>query len=271
MTVADAGVGRHPLGDRLRWAIADSVVIGARNLRHFVRQPRLLIFSTIQPVMFVLLFAYVFGGALESSLPPGVDYISFLLPGIFIQSAAFRATQTAVGLAEDLERGVIDRFKSMPMSRAAVLAGRTLADLVRNLFVVVLMVAVGFAIGFRFQAGLLAAVGAIGVVALFGFGLSWVFAFVGMAVPGAEAAQSAGFVAVFPLVFASSVFVQVSSMPGWLQAFAAVNPVTLSADATRALSLGWATTGPLLGTLVWTAGLLAVFVPLAVWRYRGVD
>jgi ABC transporter DrrB family efflux protein len=256
--------------ENLRWAGHDSRVVAARNLRHFVRQPSLLVFSTVQPVMFVLLFAYVFGGAIGMSLPRGVSYVDFLLPGIFVQSAAFRSTQTSVGLAEDLERGVIDRFRSMPMARSAVLAGRTLADLVRSLFVIVLMVAVGYLIGFRFRAGVVAALAAIAVVALFGFALSWIFAWVALTVRGAEAAQSAGFVATFPLVFASSVFVPVDTMPGWLQAFARVSPVTLAADAARGLSIGGPVAGDVLGTVAWAAGIMAVFVPLSVHRYRKI-
>lgn len=258
-----------------RLAVRDAVTITRRNLRHFVRQRRLLVFSTIQPVMFVLLFAYVFGGAIDAALPPGVDYVDFLLPGIFIQSTAFRATQTAVGLAEDFEQGVIDRFRSLPMARSAVLVGRTLADAVRTLFVVVLMAGVGYLIGFRFQAGWIRAVGAVLIVTVFGLAVSWIFAYVALMVPGAEAAQTAGFVTVFPLVFASSAFVPVESMPSWLRAFAEVSPVTLTVDAARALSLGGApvgldTAGVVLGALAWTVGILAVFVPLSVHTYRRV-
>jgi ABC transporter DrrB family efflux protein len=258
----------RPNPKAIRRAVGDTLVVTLRNLRHFIRQPQLLIFSTVQPVMFVLLFTYVFGGAIGRALPEGVSYIDFLLPGIFVQSVSFRATQTAVGLAEDLERGVVDRFRSMPMARSAVLAGRTLADLVRNVLIIGLMIVVGYVIGFRFGGGLLNALGAIAVVAGFGFALSWIFAFVALAVRGAEAAQSAGFVAIFPLVFASSVFVPVSSMPSWLEAFAKISPVTLTADAARGFALGGSTSGSLPGTIAWIGGLLAVFVPLCVWRYR---
>lgn len=257
-----------PDGGAVRWMLHDSAIVAGRNLRHFVRQRRLLVFSTIQPVMFVLLFAYVFGGAMSAALPPDVSYIDFLLPGIFIQSTSFRSTQTSVGLAEDLERGVIDRFRSMPMSRVAVLAGRTIADLVRSLFVVLLMIVVGYLIGFRFSTDPLSVLGAIGVVSMFGFTLSWMFAWLALVVPGAEAAQSASFVAIFPLVFASSVFVPIDTFPGWLEAFARVSPVTVAADATRALSIGGPVTADLLATFAWSVLLLAVFVPLAVRRYR---
>ena len=255
----------------LRSALNDARVVTGRNLRHFIRQPQLLMFSTIQPIMFVLLFSYVFGGAVKGSLPDGVDYIDFLLPGIFVQSVAFRATQTAIGLSEDLERGVIDRFRSMPMARSAVLIGRTVADLVRNVLIIGLMTVVGYLIGFRFQAGLLNALACVAVVSAFGLALSWIFAFVALTVRGAEAAQSAGFVVIFPLVFASSVFVPVASMPEWLRTFAEASPVTLTADAGRTYALDGGVPGSLAGTAAWVIGLLAVFVPLCVWRYRRMN
>jgi ABC transporter DrrB family efflux protein len=252
----------------LRADITDAWVVSGRNLRHFVRQPDLLVFSTIQPIMFVLLFTYVFGGAISHSLPPGVSYIDYLLPGILVQSVTFRASQTAVGLSEDLKLGVIDRFRSMPMARSAVLIGRTLADLVRNVLIVVLMIIVGYIIGFRFQAGFAQALACIGLVTAFGLALSWIFAFVALTVRGAEAAQTAGFVVLFPLVFASSVFVPVSTLPNWLQAIAKVSPVTLTANAARSLALVPGTPSSLGGAIAWIAGLLAAFIPLSVWRYR---
>ncbi len=252
----------------LRADITDARVVSVRNLRHFVRQPDLLIFSTIQPIMFVLLFTYVFGGAISHSLPPGVSYIDYLLPGILVQSVTFRASQTAVGLADDLRLGVIDRFRSMPMARSAVLIGRTTADLVRNVLIIVLMIIVGYIIGFRFQAGVAQALACIALVSAFGLALSWIFAFVALTVRGAEAAQTAGFVVLFPLVFASSVFVPVSSLPGWLEAIAKVSPVTLAADAARSLALVPGVPSSLGGAIAWIAGLLAVFIPLSVWRYR---
>ena len=252
----------------LRASVTDARVVTARNLRHFVRQPDLLVFSTIQPIMFVLLFAYVFGGAIAGSLPPGVSYIDYLVPGILVQSVTFRASMTAVGLTDDLKLGVIDRFRSMPMARSAVLIGRTAADLVRNIAIVVLMIVVGYIIGFRFQAGVAQAVGCVALVSAFGLALSWIFAFVALTVRSAEAAQSAGFVVLFPLVFASSVFVPISSMPSWLQAFAKVSPVTLTANAARSLALVPGTPSSLGGAIAWIAGLVAVFVPLSVWRYR---
>jgi ABC transporter DrrB family efflux protein len=258
---------RRPSPGAVRAALTDDAVVTGRNLRHFIRQPDLLVFSTIQPVLFVLLFVYVFGGAIGRSLPHGISYVGFLLPGVFVQSVTFGASQTAVGLKEDLTRGVVDRFRSMPMARSAVLAGRTVADLVRNILVIGLMVAVGYLVGFRFLGGVAAAIGCVAVVAAFGFALSWIFAFVALTVRGAETAQTAGFVVIFPLVFASSVFVPVSTFPDWLQAFAKINPVTVTADAARSLAL-FGTPGSLGAAAAWIGGLLAVFIPLSVWRYR---
>lgn len=262
-----------PAGGSLYWLMRDTWSVTKRNLRHYVRQPRLLVFSTIQPVMFVLLFSFVFDGAIGRTIP-GVRYIDFLLPGILIHSSAFRTTQTAVGLAEDLERGVVDRFRSMPMARSAVLSGRTMADLVRSVAVLLLMIFIGYLIGFRFSEGVLGAIGAIAVVALFGYALSWIFTYIAMVVPGAEAVQAAGFVAIFPMVFASSVFVPVATMPGWLATIVAYNPVTLGADAARVLAIGYlsddyaSAAEPIGWTILVSAAILAVFVPLAVQRYR---
>jgi ABC-2 type transport system ATP-binding protein len=258
----------RPTGRELAAAVRDSWVVTGRNMRHFTRQPGLLVFSTIQPVMFVLLFAYVFGGAVKGSLPRGVDYVDFLLPGILVQSVSFRATQTAIGLSEDLRAGVVDRFRSMPMARSAVLVGRTLADLIRNFLILVLMIFVGYLIGFRFHGGALQAVAAILVVCGFGLALSWIFALVALVVRGAEAAQSAGFVVIFPLVFASSVFVPVAGMPDWLRTFAQSSPVTLTANTARSYALTHGRPGSLGDALIWIAALLVIFIPLCVWRYR---
>jgi ABC transporter DrrB family efflux protein len=261
---------KRPSPRAVRSAVTDTAVVTGRNLRHFIRQPDLLTFSTIQPVLFVLLFVYVFGGAVGRSLPHGVAYVDFLLPGIFVQSVTFGASQTAVGLSEDLQRGVVDRFRSMPMARSAVLAGRTVADLVRNILIIFLMIAVGYLVGFRFHGGVAGAVGCIAVVAAFGFALSWIFAFVALTVRGAEAAQTAGFVVIFPLVFASSVFVPVSTFPDWLQAFAKINPVTVTANAARSLAF-YGTPASLGAAAAWIGGLLAVFISLSVWRYRRIS
>jgi ABC transporter DrrB family efflux protein len=251
----------------LTWAVSDAFAMTRRNLLRYVRLPNLLVFSTIQPVMFVLLFTYVFGGAVR--IPSG-SYKDFLLPGILVQTVIFGSTQTGVGLADDLSRGMIDRFRSLPMARSAVLAGRTLSDTVRNLFVVLLMIGVGLLIGFRFHAGFVAAIGAIALAVLFGLAFSWISAFIGMAVRDVESAQTAGFIWIFPLVFASAVFVPVSTMPGWLQSFARVNPVTNTAEAVRALCQGGPTAAHVFHALAWIAGILLVFVPLSVRRYRRV-
>jgi ABC transporter DrrB family efflux protein len=249
-------------------SVRDSSVVTMRNLRHFWRQPDLLVFSTIQPIMFVVLFVYVFGGAVGLALPQGISYVDYLLPGIFVQSVTFRASNTAVGLSEDLRRGVIDRFRSMPMARAAVMVGRTTADLVRNILIIGLMIGVGYVVGFSFRGGIPAALACVALVAGFGLALSWIFAFVSLVVRGAETAQTAGFVLLFPLVFASSVFVPVSTTPGWLQPIAKVSPVTLTADAARELALTGGVSSSLGWSLAWIVGIVAVFVPLSVWRYR---
>jgi ABC transporter DrrB family efflux protein len=260
---------RRPSPQTVRSAVTDAAVVTGRNLRHFIRQPDLLVFSTIQPVLFVLLFVYVFGGAIGRSLPGGVAYVDFLLPGIFVQSVTFGASQTAVGLKEDLTRGVVDRFRSMPMARSAVLAGRTVADLIRNIAIIGLMIAVGYVVGFRFLGGVAGALACVAVVAAFGLALSWIFAFVALTVRGAETAQTAGFVVIFPLVFASSVFVPVATFPDWLQTFAKINPVTVTADAARSLAF-YGTTASLGAAAAWIGGLLAVFIPLSIWRYRRI-
>src|SRR5438309_1483357 len=226
--------GRAPVS----WVVSDALAMTRRNLLRYVRLPNLLVFSTIQPVMFVLLFAYVFGGAIKGALPQGVKYINFLMPGIFVQTVIFGSMQTGVGLADDLSKGLVDRFRSLPMARSAVLAGRTSSDMIRNVFVVLLMTAVGMAIGFRFHGGFLPAIAGLGLAVLFGLAFSWISAFIGMSVRDPEAAQAAGFVWVFPLIFASSAFVPVQSMPGWLQVFARNNPLSHTVNAIRALTQG---------------------------------
>jgi ABC transporter DrrB family efflux protein len=254
--------------DRLGWTISDTMVMARRNLLRYVRLPQLLVFSTIQPVMFVLLFAFVFGGAINVG---GMKYIDYLLPGILVQTVIFGSTQTGVGLADDLSRGMIDRFRSLPMARSAVLAGRILADTVRNSFVVLLMIGVGSLIGFRFHNGVLSALAALGLGVLFGVAFSWISACIGIWVKEVESAQVSGFIWVFPLVFISSIFVPVDTMPGWLQAAAKVNPITVTVDVMRALSLGGPVAMPLWQSLAWIGGILAVFIPLAVDRYRRIS
>jgi ABC-2 type transport system permease protein/oleandomycin transport system permease protein len=254
----------------VNYAVSDALAMARRNLTRYIRIPTLLVFSTIQPIMFVLLFVYVFGGAVKGALPPGVKYVDFLMPGIFVQTVVFGSTQTGVGLAEDLTKGMIDRFRSLPMARSAVLAGRTLGDSVRNTFVVMLMTVVGVMVGFRFHAGFIPAIAALLLVVAFGFSFSWISATIGLAVHDVESAQTAGFLWVFPLTFASTVFVPLASMPGWLQAFARVNPISITANAVRALTAGGPTIRPVVYSLAWITGLLVVFMPLATRNYRKV-
>jgi ABC-2 type transport system permease protein/oleandomycin transport system permease protein len=254
-------------GNRMTLAIADGLTVTWRNLIGYIRIPEAIFFSSIQPIMFVLLFRYVFGGAIHI---PGFDYVDFLLPGIFVQTVMFGAIGTAIGLAEDLQKGLIERFRSLPMAHSAVLAGRTTADLVRNVFVVLLMTAVGYLVGFNVHTNVLLFVAAFLLLLAFGYALCWGFAIIGLGAPNSETAQLMSFPILFPFTFASSAFVRVETMPGWLQAFARNQPVTALVDATRALMLGGPTTEPLVKAVLWTAGLLIVLVPLAVRRYRKV-
>ena len=219
---------------RVAGAARDSFAVAGRNLIAYRRVPQLLVFSTIQPVIFVLLFRYVFGGAVKV---PGVRYVDFLMPGIFIQTTVFGAIGTAVGLATDLKSGLLERFRSLPMARSAVLSGRTVADLARNIFVAALMAAVGFAVGFRVHTNAVSFLFGMVLVLLFGYAMSWIFATVGLAVGDPETAQAASFPVLAPLVFASSAFVPVQSMPGWLQGFAKHQPVSVTVSAVRDLVL----------------------------------
>ncbi|MGH3757682.1 ABC transporter permease [Actinophytocola sp.] len=248
------------------WLVANIATITARNLRRLVRVPTLIAFATVQPIMFVLLFTYTWGGAVH---PPGItNYVDYVLPGIFVLAIAFGASQTGVAIADDLATGMIDRFRALPMARSAVLAGRTLADAIRNLFVLALMVGVGTLIGFRFHAGPGAALAAIGLALAIGVAFSWIFALLGLAVRESESAGIGGLLAVIPLIFVSSTFVPIATMPGWLQAFAKLNPITITVDALRALCLGGPTATHVWQALAWITGLLLVTIPAAVLRYR---
>jgi ABC-2 type transport system permease protein/oleandomycin transport system permease protein len=255
----------------LVWALLDAMVLAKRSVLQTLRVPELIVFVTIQPIMFVLLFRYVFGGAIQV---PGGQYVNFLMPGIFVQTVAFGGVTTGIGLAEDMQRGLIDRFRSLPMAPSAVLTGRTFADLVRNLFTVVVMLVVGFLVGFRPAGSVPEFLFGILILMAFSFAFSWVSAFVGLAVRSVEAAQSAGFIWLFPLTFASSAFVPVSTMPSWLRAFAEHNPVTVLANALRGLfhvdpsltvgDIRWA----IIQSIAWILAILLVFVPAAILRYR---
>ena len=249
----------------MRRLVTDTMVLTERNLMRLPRSPDLLIGFTIQPVMFVLLFAYVFGGAIQT---PGYDYVDFLMPGIIVQNIAFGGFVTALGLAEDLNRGLIDRFRSLPMARAAVLAGRTVADIATNTLSVVVLVSTGLIIGFTFDASAVEILGGVGLLLLFGYAFSWVFAFIGMLVSSPESANALGFTLIFPITFISSAFVPVESMPSVLAWFAEVNPVTVMVDAMRALWLDAPAGDSVWGAVAWCLAIVAVFAPLSVARYR---
>ena len=247
--------------------VTDTLIVAERNLVRLTRAPDLLLAFTVQPVMFVLLFVYVFGGAIL--VPDFYDsYAAFLLPGIIVQNIAFGGFVTALGLNEDLHKGLIDRFRSLPMARSAVLAGRTLSDVVTNALSVTVLLVTGIIIGFSFDASLLEIVGGLGLLLLFGYAFSWIFALLGLIVSSPEAANSLGFIAVFPLTFISSAFVPVESMPAGLQWFAEINPFTIVVDAMRSLWVGAPAGNSVWGAVVWSLVIIAVFAPLAVSRYR---
>jgi ABC transporter DrrB family efflux protein len=249
---------------KIYWTMADALVLARRHLIQIPRIPEELIFSTIQPVMFVLLFRYVFGGAIAVS---GVSYVNYLMAGIFVQTVIFGSTSTGIGLATDLQKGLVDRFRSLPMAKSAVLTGRTISDIVRNTFVVIIMWLIGVLVGFRPEGSPLAWLAAIGILLLSSFAFSWISATIGMAVSTVEAAQSAGFIWLFPLTFASSAFVPTSSMPGPLRVFAEHQPVSLIVNAVRGLLLNQPDASTIWQALAWCVGILIVFTPLAVWTY----
>jgi ABC transporter DrrB family efflux protein len=249
----------------MRRLVSDTMVMAERNLVRLPRAPDLLLAFTVQPVMFVLLFVYVFGGAIQT---PGYAYEDFLLPGIIVQNIAFGGFVTALGLNEDVHKGLIDRFRSLPMARPAVLAGRTLADVVTNLLSLTILVVTGLIIGFEFHASVGEILLGVLLLLVFGYAFSWVFALVGLVVSSPESANALGFTAVFPLTFISSAFVPVESMPAALQWFAEINPFTVVVDAMRALWVGAPAGNSVWGAFVWSFVILAVFAPIAVARYR---
>lgn len=259
---------RRPRG--LAAVAHDASITTWRNLVQLPRTPELVLFTLIQPVMFVLLFNYVFGGSIGASLPPGVSYAQFLIPGIMVQTIVFGTSATSVGLAEDLQKGIVDRFRSLPIARSAVLSGRILADTVRLFVVAVVLIVVGYIVGFRFEGGIGWGLVMIVAAVAFGFAMSWIMANIGMAVKDPETAQTAGFVWLFPLTFVSSAFVPVTTMPDWLQAVARNNPVTLVANLLRELSIGRPLAATVIPVSLWIIGITAVFAPLAVNRYRKV-
>ncbi len=249
----------------LRNAFSDTLVLAKRSLLRIPRQPDLLVGFTVQPVMFVLLFVYVFGGAIET---PGLDYVDFLIPGIIVQTMVFGGFVTALGLSEDLKKGLMDRFRSLPMWGPAVLAGRILADVGTNVIQLAVMFGVGIAAGFRFSAGVPEVIAGIGLLLLFGYAFSWVFAFIGLTASSPEASNAFGFTILFPFTFVSSAFVPVQTMPGWLEPVAAANPFTTMVDAARALFLGTPAGNDVWGSIVWAIVITAVFAALSIWRYR---
>jgi len=258
----------------LTQATADGFVVAKRNLIKIKRLPDLLIFTTIQPVMFVLLFAYVFGGSIH---PEGVNYRIFLMAGIFTQTVAFGSAITAVGLADDIQKGIIDRFRSLPMARSAVLVGRTLSDLVNNVIVMIVMSVCGLLVGWRIQRGFGYAVGAYAIMFLFAFAMSWVSATIGLSVRSVEVAQSAGFIWLFPVTFLSNAFVTCDSLPGWLQPVANWNPMSSVVASARQLfgnngnvpiPAAWSMQHPEVTAVGWSLLLLLIFIPLSVRKYR---
>jgi ABC-2 type transport system permease protein/oleandomycin transport system permease protein len=265
---------------RMRLAVSDALVVAWRNLVAIWRVPTVLVFELVQPIMFVLLFRFVYENAFANI--PGGDYVAFLMPGIFVQNAIFGSTATAIGLAEDLKKGLLDRFRSLPMARSAVLAGRTTADLFKSFLLVVVMIGIGYLVGFRFQEGFLSALGVVVLVLAVSFTFSWISATVGLAIKQVEAVQAAIFTLVFPIVFVSAAFVPVEGMSEILQPIAENNPVTYWCNLARYLSIGEiaipidAATGQPMYTfselvtysVAWIVGLLAIFVPLSIRLYR---
>jgi ABC transporter DrrB family efflux protein len=252
---------------RGRWAVSDTLTMTRRNLLVWMRVPAYIVFTVIQPVMFVLMFRYVFGGAIPVNVPGG--YVNFLMPGIVAQTAAFATFGTAIALAQELQKGVIDRLRSMPMARSAVLAGRLLADTIRMTITILIVIGVGYAVGFRFSNGVIPAILMVVLAIVFGLAICCIAAFTGLAIGDEESVQAFGLIWLFPLTFLSSAFVPISTMPGWLQAFANNQPVTYVVDTMRALALGgMPIEANLLKSLAWLAGIFIVFAPLAVRAYK---
>jgi ABC-2 type transport system permease protein/oleandomycin transport system permease protein len=250
-----------------RWAVSDTLTITRRNLLVWVRVPAYIVFTVIQPVMFVLMFRYVFGGAIAVKGIQG-GYVNFLMPGIIGQTAAFATFGTAIALAQELKKGVIDRLKSMPMARSAVLAGRLVADTGRMTVTIVIVIGVGYAVGFRFENGVVPAIAMLVLAIVFGLAICCIAAFTGLAIGDEESVQAFGLIWLFPITFLSSAFVPIHTMPGWLQAFANNQPVTYVIDTMRALALGGPIEANLLKSAAWLAGIFIVFVPLAVRAYK---
>jgi ABC transporter DrrB family efflux protein len=251
---------------RFRWAVSDTLTITRRNLIVWMRVPAYIVFTVIQPVMFVLMFRYVFGGAIPVQVHGG--YVSFLMPGIIGQTAAFGSFGTAIALAQELKKGVIDRLRSMPMARSAVLAGRLVADTGRMTVTILIVLGVGYAVGFRFSNGVVPAILMVVLAIVFGVAICCIAAFTGLAIGDEESVQAFGLIWLFPITFLSSAFVPISTMPGWLQAFANNQPVTYVINTMRSLAIGGPVEASLWKSVAWLAGIFLVFVPLAVRAYR---
>jgi ABC transporter DrrB family efflux protein len=249
----------------LQYTASDTLVLAKRSLKRIPRQPDLLVGFTIQPIMFVLLFVYVFGGAIDTG---SLDYVDFLIPGIIVQSMVFGGFVTALGLAEDLKKGLIDRFRSLPMWSPAVISGRILADVGTNVIQLVIMFSVGILVGFRFNSSFPEIIAGLALLLLIGYAFSWVFAFIGLTASSPEAANAYGFTILFPLTFISSAFVPVDTMPSWLEPIAEHNPFTTMVDAARALFIGTPAGNDIWLAILWSLGIIAVFSMLSVWRYR---
>jgi ABC transporter DrrB family efflux protein len=245
--------------------VSNTLTIARRNLLHIKATPEQLVEMSIQPLMFLVLFVYVFGGAIAGS---SKEYLQFALPGILVQSVAFLPFTTALALNTDFQRGVIDRFRSLPMARSSVIGGRILADGVRIVWSVLIITGFAVLLGFRFGGGAAGAVGALALVTAFGLAMCWPMAFIGITARTTESVNTWGFMIILPLTFASSAFVPVETMPGWLQPIANANPVTAAIDAARGLMLGGPAARPVIGSLIWLAAIVAVFAPLAIARYR---
>jgi ABC transporter DrrB family efflux protein len=265
-TQSTAGLSAPGPFTRARWAVSDTLTITRRNLLVWLRVPAFLVFTVVQPVMFVLLFTYVFGGAIQ--VPGSGSYVDFLIPGILVQTAAFATFGTAIALAQELKKGVIDRLRSMPMARSAVLAGRLVADTGRMLVTILIVTGVGYLVGFRFGNGVLGAILMLVLVTVFGVAICCISAYTGLAIGDEESVQAFGLIWIFPLTFLSSAFVPISTMPGWLQAFANNQPVTYVIDTMRAMAEGGPIEANLLKSIAWLVGIFIVFLPLAVRAYR---
>jgi ABC-2 type transport system permease protein len=257
----------RPRSRGVRSFFTDTLLLTRRNLLLTARTPELVVFAAVMPIMFVLLFRYVFGGSIHV---PGYDnYVDYLMPGIIVQTALFGGSSSAVGVADDLSKGVTDRLRSLPTNRSSILAARTLADLVRLAYTMGLLIAIGLLVGFRFNNSLLPILAGIGIALLFGYACSWLFTLVGLMVRNVESATLAGFLLTFPLVFAASTFTSTQFMPSGLRAFANAQPVTQVANALRELTHGTGSAGPAaLHAVVWSIAILLGSAALATWKFR---